>query len=183
MGMKKLNHEIMLDAFKKCDATYDGRFFVCVKTTGIYCLPSCKARLPHDKNIFFVQTQEAAKKEGFRGCLRCKSEFFPDVNPKWLKKIKNYLDITIDNKIDENDLVKLAQADISTIRRYFKNEYQLTPLAYHRRKRLQHAKDLISTGKSYTTAAYETGFESISGFRDAFYKEFSQTPGEVNGNR
>jgi len=180
--MEKLNQKIMLQAFKECNTSYDGRFYVCVKTTGIYCLPSCKARLPHDKNIFFVQTQEEAIKGGFRGCLRCKSEFYPETNPKWLTQVKKLLDKYTSNKLDENDLVRLANADISTIRRYFKNEYQLTPLAYHRRKRLQHAKDLISTGKSYTTAAYETGFESISGFRDAFYKEFSQTPGEMNGN-
>ena len=170
----------MLQAFKKCDAAYDGRFYVCVKTTGIYCLPSCKARLPHDKNIFFVPTREKAIEEGFRGCLRCKSEFYPDTNPDWLKKIKKFLDTHISNKIDENELIRLAHADISTIRRYFKNEYQLTPLAYHRRKRLLHAKELINNGISYTNAAYETGFESISGFRDAFYKEFAQTPGEIN---
>jgi methylphosphotriester-DNA--protein-cysteine methyltransferase len=182
MTMEKLNQKLMFEAFKNCDNSYDGKFYVCVKTTGIYCLPSCKARLPYKKNIHFVETRNEAIQEGFRGCLRCKSEFFPDVKPKWLNIVKDYLDTAIENKIDENDLVKLALADISTIRRYFKNEYQLTPLAYHRRKRLQHAKDLINNGSNYINAAYETGFESVSGFRDAFYKEFAQTPGELNGN-
>ena len=97
--------------------------YIGARTTRIYCLPSCKARLPHDKNILFVQTRQEAIEEGFRGCLRCKSEFYPDTNPEWLKKIKKFLDTHISNKIDENELIKLAHADISTIRRYFKNEY------------------------------------------------------------
>ena len=103
--MEKLNHKIMFEAFKNCDNAYDGKFYVCVKTTGIYCLPSCKARLPHEKNIRFVSTREEAIKSGFRGCLRCKSELYPDVNPKWLKEIKDHLDKSIDKKFDEKELV------------------------------------------------------------------------------
>jgi len=178
--MNNLDYQAMLQAFKNSDSSFDGKFYVCVKSTGIYCLPSCRARLPQEKNINFVSTRDEAIQDGFRGCLRCKSELYPDVNPKWINKIKEYLDETIDNKIDENELVKLAKVDISTIRRYFKNQYQITPLAYHRRKRLQHAKDLIHNGSDYIKAAYETGFESVSGFRDAFYKEFAKTPGEIN---
>ena len=58
--MKKLNEQIMLNAFINCDSSFDGKFYVCVKTTGIYCLPSCKARLPHKKNIVFVKSKEEA---------------------------------------------------------------------------------------------------------------------------
>ena len=180
--MTKLNYDIMFNAFKNCDASFDGKFYVTVKSTGIYCLPSCKARLPHEKNIKFVATRDEAIKSGYRGCLRCKSELYPDVNPEWLKVIKDHLDNAIDKKVDEKELVKLAQVDISTIRRYFKFQYKYTPLSYHRKKRLQYAKSLIHNGYNYITAAYESGFESVSGFRDAFYKEFSQTPGEINGN-
>jgi AraC family transcriptional regulator of adaptative response/methylated-DNA-[protein]-cysteine methyltransferase len=180
--MEKLSYKIMFEAFKNCDSIYDGKFYVAVKSTGIYCLPSCKARLPHEKNIVFKKTREEAIQAGFRGCLRCKSEFFPDVNPKWLKEIKQYLDDALDKKTDEKELVHIAKVDISTIRRYFKHQYRLTPKAYHRKKRLQYAKSLIHKGSNYISAAYETGFESVSGFRDAFYKEFSQTPGEINDN-
>ena len=180
--MAKLNYDIMFQAFKNCDSSFDGTFYVTVKTTGIYCLPSCKARLPHEKNIGFVSTREEAIESGFRGCLRCKSELYPDVNPKWLKEIKNYLDNAIDKKVDEKELVQMAEVDITTIRRYFKFQYKYTPLSYHRKKRLQYAKTLIHKGTNYINAAYETGFESVSGFRDAFYKEFAQTPGEINGN-
>ena len=181
--MKELTYNIMLQAFKNCDPNFDGKFYVGVKSTGIYCLPSCKARLPLEKNIVFLKTREEAIQSGFRGCLRCKSEFYPDVNPKWLDKVKDYLDRSVEKKIDEKELVRIAEVDISTIRRYFKYQYQMTPLSYHRKKRLEYAKELIQMGSNYITAAYDTGFESVSGFRDAFYKEFAKTPGEINGNR
>jgi len=180
--MAKLNYSTMFEAFKKCDSSFDGKFYVTVRSTGIYCLPSCKARLPHEKNINFVSSRDEAVKLGFRGCLRCKSELYPDVNPRWLKDIKYHLDNAVDKKIAEKELVHIAKVDISTIRRYFKYQYKLTPLSYHRKKRLQYAKKLIYNGTDYINAAYESGFESVSGFRDAFFKEFEQTPGEINGN-
>lgn len=179
--MLELNHQTMLQAFKECNSNYNGKFYVGVKSTGIYCLPSCKARLPLEKNIVFMKTREEAIQAGLRGCLRCKSEFYPDVNPKWLDEIKEYLDEYVDKKIDEKELIRIANTDITTIRRYFKYQYHLTPITYHRKKRLQIAWDLIQSGTNYISAAYDTGFESVSGFRDAFYKEFAKTPGEING--
>jgi methylphosphotriester-DNA--protein-cysteine methyltransferase len=177
--MGKLNYQTMLKAFKECDKSFDGEFYVAVKSTGIYCLPSCKARLPLEKNITFYNSREEAADAGFRGCLRCRSEFYPNVNPEWLEKIKRYIDNSVDQKITEDQLVKKAGVDISTIRRYFKYQYHLTPISYHRKIRLQHARDLIKNGMNYITVAHETGFESVSGFRDAFYKEFLKTPGEL----
>ena len=181
MIMNNLNYQTMLQAFKNCDSSFDGKFYVGVKSTGIYCLPSCKARLPLEKNIIFLKSREESLLLGFRGCLRCKSEFYPDVNPKWINKIKEYLDKSVDKKINESELVKIAEADISTIRRYFKYQFHVTPMTYNRKKRLQYAKELIHNGSNYINAAYESGFDSVSGFRDAFYKEFAKTPGEING--
>lgn len=179
--MANFSYKTMLQAFKNSDQSFDGKFYVAVKSTGIYCLPSCKARLPMEKNIIFMTTRDEAIQSGFRGCLRCKSEFYPNVNPKWLKEIKKHLDNSINKKVTETELVTLANVDISTIRRYFKYHFKFTPLSYHRKKRLLHAKNLIASGFNYINAGYESGFESVSGFRDAFYKEFAQTPGEING--
>ncbi len=73
--------------------------------------------------------------------------------------------------------MKIAGVEISTIRRYFKEHHKTTALAFHRRLRLNHAMTLINKGSSYLDAAYETGWESSSGFREAFKKQFGQTPG------
>lgn len=173
----------MLKACINSDATYDGKFYVAVKSTKIYCLPSCSAKQPLEKNILFFDTREEAISAGFRGCLRCKSEFYPDVKPKWLEKVNDFLISNKNLRLRELQLAEVAGVDITTIRRYFKYYHHMTPLNYHRKIRLNFAKELIKKGTGQITAAYKIGYESVSGFRDAFVKEFSITPGEINGNR
>jgi len=162
------------------DAGYDGKFFVCVKTTRIYCLPSCKAKLPMLKNVVFVQTREEAIAAGFRGCKRCRSEFFPNTQPLWLESVIEKIKQSNSTKLDEQSLADFAGVDISTIRRYLKSYMNTTPMVMHRKLRLEHAHSLMTRGADYLTAAYETGFESSSGFRDAFIKHYGYPPGRIN---
>jgi AraC family transcriptional regulator, regulatory protein of adaptative response / methylated-DNA-[protein]-cysteine methyltransferase len=182
----KFTDEEMITAMREDDASYDGKFFVCVKTTKIYCLPSCKAKLPLLKNIVFLQTREEAICAGFRGCKRCRSEFFPNVQPPWLNEVLLTLRQSHSRKLDEQALSAIAKVDITTIRRYFTSYLNATPLAYHRRIRLEHARSLMRHGADYLTAAYEVGFESPSGFRDAYIKHYGFPPSahvkcELNG--
>lgn len=181
--MENMTHEEMLEATRRNDATYDGTFYVGVLSTGIYCLPSCKAKLPLIKNIVFFATRDEAIAAGLRGCKRCKSEFYPNVAPSWLDDLVAFMRKERCNKIDESKLAEIANVDISTIRRYFKLYLQNTPMAFHRKLRLAHARKLIENGVDYLTAAYESGFESSSGFRDAFTKEYGLPPGEYFAQR
>ena len=89
--MGTINYDRMLEAFLNSDASYNGKFYVAVKSTKIYCLPSCTAKQPLEKNILFFDTRDQAILAGFRGCLRCKSEFYPDIRPAWLIKLQKYL--------------------------------------------------------------------------------------------
>ncbi len=170
----------MITAMRNDDAGYDGKFFVCVKTTRIYCLPSCKAKLPMLKNVVFVQTREEAIAAGFRGCKRCRSEFFPNTQPLWLESVIEKIKQSNSTKLDEQSLADFAGVDISTIRRYLKSYMNTTPMVMHRKLRLEHAHSLMTRGADYLTAAYETGFESSSGFRDAFIKHYGYPPGRIN---
>ena len=171
----------MITAMQNDDAAFDGKFFVCVKTTKIYCLPSCKAKLPLVKNVYFLETREEAIAAGFRGCKRCRSEFFPDTRPVWLEPVVEVIHKSTTRKLDEVSLAEFAGVDITTIRRFFKSYMNTTPMAMHRKLRLEHAHSLIKRGADYLTAAYETGFESSSGFRDAFIKHYGYPPGRTNG--
>jgi AraC family transcriptional regulator of adaptative response/methylated-DNA-[protein]-cysteine methyltransferase len=177
----KFTQEEMIKAMQNDDAGYDGKFFVCVKTTKIYCLPSCKAKLPMLKNVVFMQTREAAIAAGFRGCKRCRSEFFPNTQPPWLDSVLTTIQRSHTRKLDEQSLAEVAGVNISTIRRYFKSYMDTTPMALHRKIRLEHAHSLMKRGADYLTAAYETGFESSSGFRDAFIRYYGYPPGRING--
>jgi methylphosphotriester-DNA--protein-cysteine methyltransferase len=178
--MTKLTYEEMVTAMVTDDARSDGKFYVCVRTTGIYCLPSCKAKQPNLKNVVFLETREQAIAAGFRGCKRCRAEFFPDLSPPWLEPVLASMRREMHRRILEPMLAEEAGVDISTIRRYFKLYLRTTPMAFHRKMRLAYAKSLMEEGTNYLTAAYESGFESSSGFRDAFAKEYGCSPGRVH---
>lgn len=177
--MMKLSYDQMVRAMTDNDSSYDGKFYVGVHSTGIYCLPSCKARLPLLKNVVFYVTREEAIAAGLRGCKRCKSETFPDVLPVWLHEALKYMREHRTERLNEDKLIRMTGMDISTVRRYFKNHLGMTPLAFHRKIRLNHARSMIESGQDYLSAAYECGYESSSGFREAFTRQFGCPPGRL----
>ena len=134
------------------------------------------------KNVVFLRTREEAIEAGFRGCKRCRSEFYPDVSPPWVETTLAFLRKGVHYKIHEQELADHIGVDISTIRRYFKSYMETTPMAYHRKMRLEYAHSLIKSGTDYLTAAFESGFGSSSGFRDAFVKQYGCSPGRINGH-
>ncbi len=175
--MMKLGYDEMFEAMASNDSDYDGRFYVGVHSTGIYCLPSCKAKRPRPENIVFYDSREEAIAAGLRGCKRCRSETFPDVLPSWLHDVLKYMRENFNEKLNEDRLIKMAGVNISTVRRYFRNHLGTTPLAFHRRQRLHYARRLLESGTDYLNAAYECGYNSISGFREAFTRQFGKPPG------
>lgn len=181
--MKSYDYNTMVKAMQECDASYDGFFYVGVITTGIYCLPSCKAKLPKIENVRFFESREEAIAFGLRGCKRCKSEKYPDVLPLWLHSVVRFMKDNRDKRLNETMLSKFTGTNISTVRRYFNNHVGMTPLAFHRKLRLGYACELLQSGQDQFTAALEIGYESSSGFRDAFIKEFGVIPSPKNAYR
>lgn len=180
--MKRLSIARMVDAMMRRDNRYDGVFFVCVKSTMIYCLPSGRAKKPMLKNIVFARTRAEALQMGFRGCKRCRAADFPRTMPKWFDAVIELMRSTTSIRLNETSLAKVAGVDATTVRRYFKSQFGTTPTVFHRKMRLQHARGLLEKGVRYLEAAYECGFESASGFREAYKKEFGITPGRTDGN-
>lgn len=171
-----LTFEDMVRIAKACDTSYDGKFWVAVKSTKIYCLPSCRAKFPLLKNVTFYATREEAEAMEYRGCKRCKSEFFPNVDPKWLEGVLAFMETNQTRKITERELEGLTNTDISTIRRHFKSLYQVSPMAYHRKIRLSYAKQLLEKGNPVQKVSIQIGFNSINGFVYAFSKEYGYSP-------
>jgi len=167
----------MLLAMTARDQSCDGQFYVGVHSTGIYCLPSCKAKNPKPENVRFYSTREEAVAAGLRGCLRCRSERYPDILPGWVKQLMKFLAEQRKERLTETELADAAGVDITTIRRHFKIHLGMTPVAFNRWQRLNYARDLILSGADYLTAAFECGYESASGFRDAFRRQFGTPPG------
>jgi methylphosphotriester-DNA--protein-cysteine methyltransferase len=169
----------MARAMRENDESFDGRFYVGVHSTKIYCLPSCPAKMPLMKNVRFYATREQAIAAGLRGCKRCKSEFYPDVLPAWYHAALEYMKAHLAEKLDENKLMQLTGVEISTLRRTFSKRIGKTPLAFHRELRLTCARELIESGADYLSAGFDCGWESASGFREAFEKQFGATPGSI----
>lgn len=170
----------ILKAIYNRDPDFNGLFYFGVKTTHIYCLPSCKAKRPLSINIVLFETKELAEKVGYRGCLRCKAADFPHTTAPWLITLVKKLNITRNKRITREELEALTGVEITTIREQFKRIYNETPVQYHRRVRLNYALTLIKSGMNTTTAGFQSGFRSISGFREAFFKEFGVSPGEFS---
>jgi len=154
------------------ESQYNGKFFTCVKTTKIFCLPSCKIKTPFKKNIEFVYSAECALEKGYRLCKRCNPLNSPDFFPDWLGTIEEFLNKNMNRKLTDKELSDLVNLDISTIRRYFKRKYSMSIKEYHRLIRLNKAKKYIEKGIEIEKVASLTGYHSIKGFKLAFKKQY-----------
>src|SRR5258708_35655768 len=106
----QLEPSVWYRAVQARDVRYDGRFFTCVKTTGIYCRPICPARPPKLENCTFVPTAAAAQEAGFRACLRCRPESSPDLDA-WRgtsATVSRALKMIEGGALDDGDLASLA---------------------------------------------------------------------------
>lgn len=169
----------MTQAFLASDGTYDGLFFTAVRTTGIFCKPSCPARKPFVSNVEFFATVGAAMFAGYRPCKRCQPLASADANPDWVDRLISLVDRDSETRITAAALRELG-IDPARARRYFLARYGITFVAFARARRLSRGLTRIRTGGTIDDAVFDSGFESHSGFRDAFARTFGATPGKAN---
>lgn len=182
--------DAMWRAFSARDATFDGVFLTGVTTTRIFCRPTCAARKPKRENVAFFATADEAMYAGFRACLRCKPMDNGD-KPPLVKKLVQLIEADPTARIRERDLLAL-NIDPSTARRQFQRYFGLTFQAYARARRMGAALRLLQTpnqrfkgkkGNRVLDQQLDAGFDSPSGYREAFAKlfgEYGATPSKVN---
>jgi AraC family transcriptional regulator of adaptative response/methylated-DNA-[protein]-cysteine methyltransferase len=158
-------------------SSYDGVFFVAIRTTGIFCRPSCPARRARPENRQFFPTVKAALFAGYRPCKRCRPLDVNGKAPDWVERILSELELDPSVRWRDADLRK-RNIDPARARRYFVQNYGMTFQAYCRGRRMGNALARIREGATLDHAAQESGYESNSGFRDAFIKAFGQPPGK-----
>ena len=164
-------------AFLASDATYDGIFVTGVRTTGIFCRPSCRARKPRIENIEFFAGVREALFAGYRPCLRCRP-LVGDATPEWLTPLLEAVDRDPNRRFRDADLREFG-VEPSRARRFFVERYGMTFHAYCRGRRLAGAIRQLRDGDSLDDVALGSGWESHSGFREAFTRMFGTTPGRV----
>jgi AraC family transcriptional regulator of adaptative response/methylated-DNA-[protein]-cysteine methyltransferase len=165
----------MQNAYIQKDRSYDGIFFLGVRTTGIFCRPSCPAKRPLPENVSFFSTVREAVFAGYRACKRCRPLDTDGRPPEWVDRA---LALVHDSelKIKDADL-KQYRIDPAQVRRYFKRHYGMTFQAFCRARRMGEALHELRSGMNLDVVALGNGFESHSGFRDAFTRTFGRSPG------
>lgn len=163
-------------AVRRRDASYDGVFFIAVKTTGVFCRPSCPARRPRAHNIEYFSSGAEALRSGYRPCKRCRPLETDGRPPAWVQRLLQQLDAAAYRPLGDKDLRAMA-IDPTRARRYFKEHYGMTFQMYQRNRRMGRAWRELQAGTTLTGVGLRHGYESESGFRDAFGRTFSRTPG------
>jgi AraC family transcriptional regulator, regulatory protein of adaptative response / methylated-DNA-[protein]-cysteine methyltransferase len=170
------SHDEMVRAYLAADASYDGVFFTAVRTTGIFCRPSCPARKPLRENVEFYATVKEALFAGYRPCKRCTPLEPAGRPPEWVARVLAAIDAQPDQRIGADELRALG-VDPARARRWFLAHYGLTFAAYCRGRRLGSALAQIRDGGSIDDAVFDSGYASHSGFREAFARLFGAPPG------
>ncbi len=168
----------MLRAGASRDASYDGLFYVAVQTTGIFCRPSCPARSPKPENVRHFASAREALFAGFRPCLRCRPLEATGEPPDWAKRLLEMVEAAPEERLSDAEL-KRRGFEPAAVRRFFSKRFGMTFQAYCRARRLGGAFARIQNGTPLDHVAFESGFESASGFRDAFARTFGAAPGRA----
>lgn len=180
-----LSHSACYRALRTRDARFDGRLFVGVKTTGIYCRPICPARTPRREHVEFYPSAAAAQDAGFRPCLRCRPESAPDF-AAWRgtsNTVSRALSLIDAGALDAGDVDALASrlgVGERQLRRLFRLHLGASPVAVAQTRRVLLAKQLIhETGLPMSEVALASGFGSIRRFNETFQRLFGRPPGAL----
>ncbi|MEP7292263.1 MAG: Ada metal-binding domain-containing protein, partial [Chloroflexota bacterium] len=169
--------EEMIRAYQASDSSYEGIFYVAVRTTKIFCLPSCPARKPYPQNVEFFATPQEAQFAGYRACKRCHPlEINPHL-PEWAGDLLRDVEHDPGLRLKDEDL-RARGLDPASVRRFFLKRYGQTFQAYTRARRLGKAFSALQQGAELDDVALGYGYESHSGFREAFGRLFGQAPGQ-----
>jgi AraC family transcriptional regulator of adaptative response/methylated-DNA-[protein]-cysteine methyltransferase len=168
--------DIMVEAFLDRDSSFEGVFFTAVLTTGIFCRPTCGARKPHPEHVSFYPSARDALQAGFRPCMRCRPLEPRGATPVWLRGLIREVEAQPERKWTDGDLRSRGLSP-DRVRRWFQTQHGMTFHAYSRARRLGVALGQIQRGDNVTQAAFAHGYDSLSGFNDAFRQLLGTSPG------
>jgi len=173
------NKDIMYEALLNKDSSFEGTFFAGIKTTGIFCRPTCTAKKPKKENVEYYSSAKDALAYGYRPCKICHPmEDYGEV-PSWLKGLLDEIEKNPGIKLKDYDLTQRG-VDPARVRRWFQKFHGITFQAYLRALRINRAFGQIKYDKKIICPAFDNGFNSQSGFNDAFKKTTGLNPSECS---
>lgn len=180
-----LNPDHCYQAVLTRDPRFDGRFFVAVRTTHIYCRPICKVKTPLRRNCRFYSHAAAAEAAGYRPCKRCRPELAPGNSPM---EVSSQLARSTAHYIGQDFLADHSLAELAgklgitdrQMRRVFRNEFGVSPVEFRQTQRLLLAKQLLTDSRlPVTSVALASGFQSLRRFNAVFKDRYRMTPSEL----
>jgi AraC family transcriptional regulator of adaptative response/methylated-DNA-[protein]-cysteine methyltransferase len=173
-----MNENVFWRAMRENDVRFDGVFFVGVKTTGIYCRPTCRARLPKRENVEFYMDRATAVRSGFRACKRCKPELDTAVNPKIDTVIKAcyLIERGVGESVSLQALGDALSVSPTYLQKVFKEIVGISPKQYADEIRMQNFKTNVKRGEDVSGAMYEAGFGSSRGLYEKASEKLGMTP-------
>lgn len=171
----EISNEIMYQASFNKNPEFEGVFWMGVKTTGIFCRPTCTARKPKFENVEFFNTTKEAILKGYRPCKVCKPLENPNGTPVGIQSLLNELAADPSLKFKDYNLVERG-LEPATVRRWFLKHHGITFHAFQRMFKLNSAFKKLNSGENVTAAAFDSGYESLSGFNDSFKNIFGVSP-------
>jgi AraC family transcriptional regulator of adaptative response/methylated-DNA-[protein]-cysteine methyltransferase len=172
------NREEMLRALMERDSSFDGLFYAGITSTMIFCRPSCPARKPKPEHVEFYGSVREALFAGFRPCRRCRPLEQGGQIPTWVAGLIDRVETNPSLRIRDDGLRAMG-LDPAAVRRYFKRAYGMTFQAYSRARRLGAAFSALRNGGSIDDAVFDHGWDSHSGFREAFARAAQAPPGSA----
>jgi len=184
-----LDQDLCYRALRARDRRFDGRFFIAVTTTGVYCRPVCPARPAARQNVRFYACAAAAESAGFRPCLRCRPETAPG-SAAWIgtsATVSRALRLIEDGVLDRDGVEGLAARLGVTdrwLRQLFDEQLGASPLAVARTRRIHFARRLLDASTMpIEDVAIASGFGSARRLRDAIQATFHRSPAALRGRR
>jgi len=181
MALLEDTAKLYYNALLKKDSDYEGVFFVGVKTTGVFCRPTCPARKPNFENCEFFEKAQDALIASYRPCKRCSPLSYPGAASTIIKKLVYAVEENPEKRWTDKDFKEIA-TDSVTARRHFKQRFGMTFVQYARARRMGIAYKQIRQGSSVINSGLDVGYESGSGFRDAFSKIIGTAPSKAQGH-
>lgn len=170
-------HPLTNGRWQKIITNQSGNFFYGVKTTKIFCKPTCHSKTPNKDNVLIFKTTREAIKSGFRPCKRCQPTGQTLSNDEWVNQIKKYLQLNYQQKLTLDKIALDCHGSSSSLQRIFKKVTNKSPNDYLIELRLQHSQQLLrETDYSIKTIATRCGFNSDTYFNTSFKTKYHQTP-------
>jgi AraC family transcriptional regulator of adaptative response/methylated-DNA-[protein]-cysteine methyltransferase len=172
------DQDFMYQALLDRNSQLDGIFYFGVKTTGIFCRPGCTARNPKRENVDYFGSIQSAMESGYRPCKICSPLEKSGQTPDWLKPLLNEIHSNPEDSFKDEDL-RARNIEPTRLRRWFQKNHGITFHAYVKALRINRAFEKIKNRNDITSTAFDSGYESLSGFHAAFKSVAGVSPSQA----